>query len=122
MLSIGYTESIEYTENVLEDKVASVEENSEHIESRVQEMYDYQLDPAFTEDKLIDLEDRSRRNNLRVDGIKERPNETWEDCKKGLHTLFEESLGIEEEVVIERAHRVKTDKIKKGNTPRTIVC
>ena len=44
-------------------------------------MYDYQLDSAFIEDKLIDLEDRWRRNNLRVDGIKERPNETWEDCE-----------------------------------------
>ena len=39
-----------------------------HIESRVQKMYGYQLDPAFIEYKLIDLEDRSRRNNLRVDG------------------------------------------------------
>ena len=39
-----------------------------------------------------------------------------------LDTLFKESLGIEEEVVIERTHRVKTDKNKKSNTPRTIVC
>ena len=85
-------------------------------------MYDYQLDPAFIEDKLIDLEDRSKRNNLRVDGSKERPNETWEDCENELHILFKESLDIEEEVVIARAHRVKTDKSKKGNTPRTIVC
>ena len=115
-------QSIEHTEKVLEDKVARVEENLGHIESRVQEIYDYQLDPTFIEDKLIDLEDRSRRNNLRVDGIKERPNEISEDCENELHTLFKESLGIEEEVVIERTHRVKTDKSKKGNTPRTIVC
>ena len=72
--------------------------------------------------KIIDLEDRSRRNNLRVDGIKERPNETWENCKKELDTLFKEGLGIEDEVVIERAHRVKTGKSKKGSTPRTDVC
>ena len=57
--------------------------------------------------KLIELEDRSRRNNLRVDGIKERPKETWEDYENELHTLFKESLGIEEEIAIERAHRVK---------------
>ena len=115
-------QSIEHTENVLEDKVARVEENLGHIERRVREMYDYQQDPTFIEDKLIDLEDRSRRNNLRVDGIKERPNGTWEDCQNELHTLFKESLGIEEKVVIEKAHSVKTDKSKKGNTPRTIVC
>ena len=115
-------QSIEHTENVLEDKVALVEQNLVHIEGRVQEMYDYQLDPAFIEDNLINLEDRWRRNNLRVNSIKERPNETWEDCEKELHTLFKESLGIEEEVVVERAHRVKTDKNKKGNPPRTIIC
>ena len=80
-------QSIEHTENVLKDKVASVEKNLGHIESRVQEMYDYQLDPAFIEDKLIDLEDRSRRNNLRVDSIKERPNEIWEDCENEPHTF-----------------------------------
>ena len=75
-------------------------------------MYDYQLDPAFIEDKLIDLENWSRWNNLRVDNIKERPNETLEDCGKVLDTLFKESIGIEEGVVIERVHRVKTDKNK----------
>ena len=32
--------------------------------------------------KLIELDDRSRRNNLRIDGIKEEPYETWEACKK----------------------------------------
>ena len=110
---------IEHTENVLENKVARVEENLGHIDSHAHEMYDCQLDPDFIEGKLIDLEDRSRRNNLRVDGIKERPNETWEDYENELHTLFKESLGIEEEV--ERAHRVRTDKSKKSNTPRTIV-
>ena len=37
-----------------------MEENLGHTESRVQEMYDYQLDPAFIEDKLIDLKGRSK--------------------------------------------------------------
>ena len=36
--------------------------------------------------------------------------------------LFKKSLGIEEEAVIEKAHRMKTEKSNKSNTPRTIVC
>ena len=51
-------------------------------------MYRHHIDPAFIRDKLSDLEDRSRGNNLRADSIKERPNETWEDCENGLDTLF----------------------------------
>ena len=58
-----------------------------HIESRVQEIYDYQLDPHFIDHKLIDHEDRWTRNSLRVDGFKERPNETWKDGEKELDTL-----------------------------------
>ena len=49
-----------------------MEENSGYSESRIQETHDYQLDPAFIEDRLIGFEERSRRKNLRVDGIKER--------------------------------------------------
>ena len=45
-------QSIEHAENVLDKKVARVEENSDQIESRIQKMYDHQLDSAFVEDKL----------------------------------------------------------------------
>ena len=99
-----------------------MEENLGHIESHLQEIYDFQLDPAFIEDKLMDLKDRSRRNNLGVDGIKERPNEIWEDCKNELQKTFKEILGIEGEIVIDREHKVKTYNSKKSNTPRTNVC
>ena len=101
-----------------------MEENLGNLESRVQEIYDYQLDTTFIKDKLTDLEDLSRQSNLRIDSIKERLNETWEDCEKELEidAIFKESLGIEEELVIERTHMMKTDKNKKSNTPTTIVC
>ena len=89
-----YRQSIENTENNLEVKLACLEENLANIESRVQEICDYQLNPAF-----INVEDRLKRNNLRLVGIKEVPNETWEDGKKDLHKLFQESLGIKEEVI-----------------------
>ena len=88
-------------------------------ENFVQEVYGYQLDSAFIEDKLINLKDQSRWNNVRIDGINERLNELWEDCEKEQDTLFKESLDIEEELVIERARRFKTDKNEKSNTPRT---
>ena len=113
-------QSIEQTENVLEDKVARMEEDLGNIESCVQEMYDYQLDAAFIKDKLIDLVDRYE-NNFRINCIDDLIMGTWEDFDKELDTLFKESLGIRK-VVIEREHRVKTDKNKKSNTPKTIVC
>ena len=41
-----------------------------------------------TKKKLADLEERSRRNNLRFDGIQEGTNETWEESESVV-TLFE---------------------------------
>ena len=64
------SQSREHTVNVLEDKVARVEENLGSIESRVQETYYCQLVPAFIEDKLIEFEDQLTVNNLRIDGIR----------------------------------------------------
>ena len=39
------------------------------IEYRTEEIYYYQIGPGYVKEKIIDLEDRSSRNNLRVDGI-----------------------------------------------------
>ena len=74
-------------DTALEDKVAPMEENLGHIESRVQDMYDSQLDLAFIEDKLVDLGERSRRNNLKVDDIKERPSDSFDNLSNILLTL-----------------------------------
>ena len=52
------------------------------------------LDPNDISSKLIELEDRSRRNNLRMDGIEETPNETWEDCEIKIKELTSTSSQI----------------------------
>ena len=84
--------SIEFTENQLQEKVNNAENKLVHIEQRIERIYDYQIGPDYVEQKLIDLDDRSRRNNLRVDGIPETPGETWEDCEEKLQRVFQEKL------------------------------
>ena len=53
---------------------------------KMNEMYDYQIDLNYINDSLSELqekiskmEDRSRRNNMRVDGVTEEKGETLED-------------------------------------------
>ena len=75
--------------------------------------------------KLVELEDRSRRNNLRIDGIKEEPNETWEACEKKIQDIIADKMGIESDVEIDRCHRIGPRKTKTGQNqdrPRTVVC
>ena len=55
----------------------------------------------------MDLENRSRRNNLRILGIKEAPRESWEKCGNKIYDLLEEKLEINtSNVSTERVHRV----------------
>ncbi|XP_065684339.1 uncharacterized protein LOC136096709 [Hydra vulgaris] len=48
---------------------------------------------------------RLRRNNLRIDGLPENDQETWDETEKKLQTLFENVLNIKN-IDIERAHRI----------------
>ena len=66
----------------------------------------------FTERKIDELEHRSRSNNLRIDGITEKENETWGGCEQEVQSLIKDKRGIAENIVIEGAHRIK----KKGNS------
>ena len=81
-------------------------------------MNDYIEDAENIHNKLVELEDRSRRNNKTIDGIKEHNKESWEECERRVHSMLKEWLDIEN-VEIERAHRVGR---KSRNKPRTIVC
>ena len=56
-------------------------------------------------DKLNDLENRSRRNNLRIDGIIEEENESWSQSEKKLQEIIKDQLQFERDIETERTHR-----------------
>ncbi|XP_065639535.1 uncharacterized protein LOC136072290 [Hydra vulgaris] len=63
------------------------------------------------------LEDCQRRNNLRIEGVKENDNENWDDTEVKIINLLENNLNVKD-LIIERAHRTGIIDNKK---PRTIV-
>ena len=68
---------------------------------------DYNYSFEELEVKQEYLENQSRRNNVKIVGVKESDDEkTWDDTEKVVKNLIKTKLGITEEVVIERAHRV----------------
>ena len=64
----------------------------------------------FLREKMRDLEDRSRRNNLIVDDLEEIENEGWEQTERILQQMICDVLELEG-INIERAHMVSN----KGN-------
>ena len=47
----------------LKSSVEHTDADLNDLSDRVDEIYDYQVDPEYVTNKLIDLENRSRRNN-----------------------------------------------------------
>ena len=92
-----------------------VNKKLEDIDSRVEKIKLDKITEYFvtkTKKKLADLEDHSRRNNLRFDGFKEETNERWEESENIVTDFVKEKLDIEEDILIKRAHR--TGKIKRN--------
>jgi hypothetical protein len=65
------------------------------------------------------FEDRNRRNNIRIYGLREGERETWEHTEQKLQNIFNEQLKLKN-IVIERAHRIgKVDNNR--DSPRTVI-
>lgn len=56
--------------------------------------------------KVDYLENQSRRNNLRFDGVPETPKETWDESEEKIQDILKTKFGFSSQPLIERAHRV----------------
>ena len=68
---------------------------------------------------MREMEDRSRRNNLRFDCIDEANGETWDDTEERVLQLLENHLQIKN-IRIDHAHRMFR-KGKNNSKPRSII-
>ena len=73
---------------------------------------------VYLKNKLRILEDRSRRNKICVEGIPGSENEGWDVTEEKLKKVIKDELDVEN-VVIERAHRVKRNNDKNENNEQT---
>ena len=110
--------SVQTYQDVFDDKIKEIEDSIEKIkEKHKNEIIQLKKENEDSNDKLRMLEDRSRRDNLRFDGIEEWEDESWADTEENLKLKIKETLGIEN-IEIERAHRVGD---KNQSSCRTIV-
>ena len=112
------TESLEFTQEKLDEELAIVKNDISEIKSDMQVLEDDLSDPNELPKKLIGSEDRSRCNNLRFDGLTEDPNETWDDCEQKVQGVLFNKLNIEGDVKIDWCHRSGKHR---GSRPHMIV-
>ena len=98
-------ESLEFTQKQLEDETKVIKKDIEILQKNLNQIEKDLLDPEDIKNKSIDLEDRSRRNNFRIDDIKETNNDSWENCEEQFQKIIKEKLNIEKNIEIDRCHR-----------------
>ncbi|XP_077551551.1 uncharacterized protein LOC144165304 [Haemaphysalis longicornis] len=102
----------------LEVSVARLAGFGDKIQSLESTVTKVQNDVTFVLDKIDDLENRSRRNNIIIHGLKEEQNESLESLHENVvNTFFKETLKISVSGV-ERCHRLG---VKKQNKIRPVI-
>ena len=117
--------SLEYSQKDIASQQTVLDKNIVEIQSITGELSNVKMSLDAYCNKTTDLENRSRRNNIRIIGIPEKRNETWEESEVMVKAALTEKLVLAQEPRIERAHRVGKPTQLNGSareTPRHIVC
>ena len=99
--------SLEFTQAEVKEEITNIKDNLNQVKTEIQELGEDVLDPDYATNKLIELEDRSQRNNIRIDGIEEEQYETWDRCEENVQKVIKDKLGIDDEIEIDRCHSMK---------------
>ena len=93
--------SLEYSQKEIEDLKlldAKLDEAYETVDKIVSDIEAQQLKTEY-------LENQSRRNNIRVNGIEKLDKETWHDSEEKIKMAVREKFGMD--ITIERAHHIE---------------
>ena len=80
------TESLQVFQNQTEEKINGLTGRIIKLENEVKEKPAWVFD---IDEKLVEMEDRSRRNNLRFDGLAESQGESWEQTTDKIYHFME---------------------------------
>ena len=94
--------SLEFSQKDIDDLKPALLKLQE-LDSAIEEIQD---DLDHQEEQMEYLENQSRRNNVRVDGIPKEDNETWEETEAKVKQVLKDELNLASAPDIERAHRV----------------
>ena len=85
---IEVTKSLGFTQSTLNEELSTVKNDIKKLASDMKELEKNLLNPNKVLEKLIELEDRSQRNNLHIDDLTENTNETLNDCEKKIQEVL----------------------------------
>ena len=111
------TKILEHTQDQLDEELKTIKTFIKNLDIAVKEIEQKIEEYPNINKKLIELEDRSRRNNIHIDRIVKTPNETREECEIKVQQMFKMKMGIKENIEIDHCHCI-TPKTKDPTRPQ----
>ena len=115
--------SVQFTQKETDDMKQAVRSQSEQVRDNIRGIDAAAAAQREIEDGIDYMENQTRRNNLRIDGVIESPAETWADTEAAVRKTLVTSLKLSErhanDIRIERAHRTGGDN--HSDRPKTVV-
>ena len=84
-LKLSLETSQEITDNKFKEINHKLKNDEQQHGNEIDELWQ---DNEYLRERLRDMEDRSRSDNLRIDGLKEVENETWEQTEQMLKSMI----------------------------------
>ena len=82
---VELTKSLEFTQAKVKEEITNIKDNLNQVKTELQELGDV-LGSDYVTNKMIELEDRSRLNNIRIYGIEKSSMKHGTDVKKKYRT------------------------------------
>ncbi len=106
----------------MDKKMRDLEMDNKTLHSRVNELQDLGIKQnRELKSKMVDMEDRQRRDNLVIDGIPDTANESSKNCEKNTRTFLKNTMHVNnsDRLMIGRVHRL--GPYKENQTRSTII-
>ncbi|XP_065677412.1 uncharacterized protein LOC124808589 [Hydra vulgaris] len=88
--------SLNFHEELIENKIKTALDTFIKNKPTHNEIHNNNIELKKINSKLREIDDRSRRKNLRVEGVKEDDNESWLESEIKVKKIFDEYLGIKD--------------------------
>lgn len=90
--------SLEFSKSTLDEQLGTAKDNIKKLASDMEQLENDLLDPNEVLEKLIELEGRSQKNNLRKDGLTDNTSDTQDDCKKKVQEMLQDISNIQDDI------------------------
>ncbi|XP_065678939.1 uncharacterized protein LOC136093679 [Hydra vulgaris] len=92
---------------VINSEIANVSNKTVYVQENLDEA---KILCHELKEKMRKFEDRNRRNNIRIYGLRENERETWQNTEQKLQTIFNEQLQLKKynkELILKNAKKLK---------------